>query len=192
MFTVKRSWRSTQHFFQTQDQTWSKSLCNNAHNWLWGLQMHLKEALNVFIYGRFWVFGSVSAFFITAAARFKSLYCQSAFATYQTVCLQMKLNNVHLICLNNAHSFFFFFFFHKRGRNVGTCTKMSSRFAALSALNAHMSALGRGTKVESSILMLQHTHEWRHGFRMNCSCHSNYVISMPSPSQSWLHSIHAH
>lgn len=71
--------------------------------------MHLKEALNVFIYGRFWVFGSVSAFFITAAARFKSLYCQSAFATYQTVCLQMKLNNVHLICLNNAHSFFFFF-----------------------------------------------------------------------------------
>lgn len=123
MFTVKRSWRSTQHFFQTQDQTWSKSLCNNAHNWLWGLQMHLKEALNVFIYGRFWVFGSVSAFFITAAARFKSLHCQRAFATYQTVCLQMKLNNVHLICLNNAHSFFFFFFFTRGGEMLGPVQK---------------------------------------------------------------------
>lgn len=66
--------------------------------------MHLKETVHVLICVRVWLFGTVSASFTTGVLS-KSLSCESAFATYHTVSLQMKLNYVKCICYNNANSF---------------------------------------------------------------------------------------
>lgn len=93
--------------------------------------MRLKETLYVSICVCFWLLAQFQHLFATGVLS-KRLFCESAFATYQTVCLQMKLNYVQCICFNNANSF---------SQEEGKCCDLNKnvkQLATFSALNTNM------------------------------------------------------